>query len=95
VRVVCVLLGGKVVPLDRFLTEAFGTDLLQAAAILNDSLARGHMTFAPYGDDLALRVSDEGEVWLAERVDPGLIAAWGQRDAELRDFVEGDESEDD
>jgi hypothetical protein len=76
-RVVSVLLGGKVVPFDRFVTEAFGTDLLQAAAILNDSLVRGHMTFAPYGDDLALRVSDEGAAWLAERVDPGLIARLG------------------
>jgi hypothetical protein len=90
VRVVCVLLGGKAVPLDRFLTEAFGTDLSQAAGILNDSLVRGHMTFAPYGDDLALRVSDEGAAWLAERVDPGLIAAWDQRDAELRDSAEGE-----
>jgi hypothetical protein len=33
--------------------------------------------------------------WFAERVDPGLIAAWDQRDAELRDSAEGDESEDD
>ena len=93
-RVVCVLLGGKAVPLDRFLTEAFGTDLLQAAAILNDSLVNGHMTFAPYGDDLALRVSDEGAAWLAERVDPDLIAEWDQLDAELRDSADDDRGDD-
>jgi hypothetical protein len=91
VKLVFVLLSGRVVPLDRFLTEMFGTDLLQAAGVLNDSLARGHVTFGPYGDDLALHVSDEGEAWLAERgVDPGLIATGDQLDAELRDSEDDD-----
>lgn len=86
-----VLLGGrKVIPLDRFLTATFGTDLSQAARVLNDSLQFGHMRFEPYGDDLVLGPTEEGQAWLAEQVndEPGWIALMDQADAELRAATE-------
>jgi hypothetical protein len=96
-RLLSVLLGGREVTLERFLTAMCGTDSTQAAAILNDSLQRGHMTFEPHGDDLVLQVTEEGRVWLAKQIgdEPGgWIALADQADAELRDSTEEDDQDD-
>jgi hypothetical protein len=91
-RLLSVLLSGREVTLERFLTAMFGTNSSQAAAILNDSLQHGHMTFEPHGDDLVLQITEEGSAWVAERVEghPGAIAQMDQLDAELRDSAEDD-----
>ena len=92
-RLLFVLAGGKVVPFDRFLTEAFGTDSSRVAKILNDMLLDGHATFEAHGGDLVLQITEEGEAWVAERVkhDPGALADTDQLDAELRDSAEDDD----
>jgi hypothetical protein len=93
-RLLSVLLGGREVTLERFLTAMVGNDSSQAAAILNDSLQRGHMTFEPHGDDLVLQVTEEGRAWVAEQIgdEPGgWIAQADQADAELRDSTKKDD----
>jgi hypothetical protein len=92
-RLLFVLARGKVVPFDRFLTEAFGTDSSRVAKILNDMLRDGHATFGAHGDDLVLQITEEGEAWVAEGVkhDPGAVAATDQLDADLRDSAGDDD----